>query len=297
MHPKLLAQTAFLAAAIVAPRVAIGQTLTSAAFDEDRAQAVLDHSLNRRNPDQRIEAVRAMASLDPHQPFVSRLESMLNDKDVQVRLATIESLSGMNSEQVIPALKRALDDKTPEVRFAAAKALFQLNDPSGRDALLSVLTEGTGTSSKFITRQAREYMRLVHTPKPLLMVAIKQGIGFAEVPGLGAGASILERMVLDSRVSGRAATASLLANSEDPRVLAALKSALVDKDSRVRAAAVRALALRNDPRLEADLLPLLNDQNDVVRINANAACLRLEWIKSKGGELAIDAEPNVSLLR
>ena len=117
---------------------------------------------------------------------------------------------------------------------------------------------------------------MLHTPRPLMMFAIKAGAGFAPVPGLGAGISSLQGILSDPSMSGRAATALLLSSEKDPRVLAALIDALQDKETSVRAAACHALALRNDRKLEKELIPLLDDKKASVRLRAAAGCLRLE---------------------
>ena len=248
--------------------------------NEDRARSRLDDSLKDRNPDTRKHAVQALGLVGPREPYISQLESMLDDKDVDVRLATITSLVDLKNKHTVAALQKALDDDVPEVSFAAAKALWTLNEPEGREALVSVLSGETKTSSGFITKQKRDALRMIHTPKAMFMFAVRQGIGLAPVPGLGEGISSLQGILSDPGVSGRAATALLLGTDKDPKVLEALEDALSDKDWSVRAAAAHALALRNDPALEKDLLPLLDDKKEGVRVRAAAACLRLEWIKS-----------------
>jgi HEAT repeat protein len=93
---------------------------------------------------------------------------------------------------------------------------------------------------------------------------------------LGTGISSLQGILSDPNMSGRAATALLLSDDKDPRVLAALIDALQDKDGSVRAAACHAIALRNDRKLEPHLIPLLDDKKPAVRLRAAAGCLRLE---------------------
>jgi HEAT repeat protein len=205
---------------------------------------------------------------------------MLDDKDVDVRLATITSLVDLKNKYTVAALQKALADDVPEVSFAAAKALWTLNESEGREALVSVLSGETKTSSGFITKQKRDALRMIHTPKAMFMFALRQGIGFAPVPGLGTGVSSLQGILSDPGVSGRAAAALILSTDQDPKVSEALEAALSDKDWSVRGAAAHAIALRNDPALEKDLVPLLEDKNEGVRVRAAAACLRLEWIKS-----------------
>ncbi len=249
---------------------------------KERADSYLDDALQDKNPDTRKSAVEALSLVGARVPYLGKLSSMLDDKDVEVRLATITSLVDLNSKEAKPALHKALtEDAVPEVEFAAAKALYSLKDPEGEEALIEILGKEMKTSSGFITKQMRDTLRMFHTPKPLLMFALKQGVGIAPVPGLGEGISSLQGILTDPGVSGRATTALLLANDKDPRVLAALEDALSDKDASVRAAAAHAIALRNNPAAETMLIPLLDDKKASVRLRASAACLRLELIHSQ----------------
>lgn len=248
----------------------------------DRANSYLDEALTDKNPDTRKIAVQSLSLIAAREPYLTKLSTILiQDKDVEVRLAAVTSLADLKSRKAIPALKKTLlDDQVPEVSFAAAKALYTLKDPSGQEALIDVLGKEMKISSNFLTKQMRDSVRMLHTPRPLFLFALKQGIGMAPVPGLGEGISSLQGILSDPGVSGRAATALLLANDRDPRVLTALKDALQDKDASVRAAAAHAIALRNDPRNEKLLVPLLDDKKAPVRLRAAAACLRLEMIHS-----------------
>jgi len=261
--------------------VCFGQTTEFATVsNHDRARGLLEDSLKDKNPDNREQAVQALGLVSAREPYLSELETMLDDKDVGVRLATITSLVDLKSERTVPALRKALDSDVPEVSFAAAKALWTLDEPLGREALVSVLSGDTKTSSGFITKQKREALRMLHTPKTMFLFAAKTGAAFAPVPGAGTGVSSLQGILSDPSVSGRAATALLLSTDRHPDVLPALQDALADKDWLVRAAAVHAIALRNDPALESDLLPLLEDKKEAVRVRAAAGYLRLESIRS-----------------
>jgi len=258
-----------------------GQTPgSSAPSTQGRARTFLEASLKDKNPDTRKHAVQALGLVSPREPYLSELEAMLDDKDVEVRLATITSLVDLKSPRTVPALQKALDSDVPEVSFAAAKALWTLDQPAGREALVSVLGGDTKTSSGFITKQKRAALRMLHTPKTMFLFAVQQGANFVPVPGVGAGVSSLQGILSDPSVSGRAAAALLLGADRQPEVLLALQDALADKDWSVRAAAVHSIALRNDPALEDDLLPLLEDSKEAVRVRAAAGYLRLEGIKS-----------------
>jgi HEAT repeat protein len=260
------------------PGIAFSQAPEPAAL-HDRARGLLDDALKDKNPDTRKHAVEALGLVSPSEPYLSQLEAMLDDKDVEVRLATITSLVDLKNQRTVPTLLKALDSEVPEVSFAAAKALWALDDPSGRQALVSVLSGETKTASGFITKQKRDALRMLHTPQTMFMFALKNGAAFAPFPGLGAGVSSVQGILSDPSVSGRAAAALLLSLDESPDVLPALQDALADSNWSVRAAAVHAIALRNDPALEKDLVPLLDDKKEAVRVRAAAGYLRLEAVQ------------------
>jgi HEAT repeat protein len=205
---------------------------------------------------------------------------MLQDKDVEVRQAVVASLADVKSESATAALRKALADPVPEVSFAAAKALWARHDRVGRDALLSVLGGESKTSSSFFSKQTRDALRMMHTPRTTFLFAVKQGAGFVPVPGLGEGIASMQGILASSGVSGRALPALLLGADKDPGTIEALKEALYDKDASVRAAAVHSISSRNDPALKKELEALLHDDNESVRLRAAAGCLRLSAIEA-----------------
>jgi HEAT repeat protein len=255
------------------------QSAPPAAARKETAREILDEALHDKNPDVRKQAVIALSLIGPHEPYLSTLDSMLADKDVEVKLAAIASLVDLKSKHTVESLRKALDDDVPEVSFAAAKALYNLHDPRGREALFSVLSGETKAASGFLTRQKRDTLRMMHTPRTMFLFAMQQGMGFVPVPGLGTGVASMQGLLSDPGVSGRATAALLLGREKDRDTLAALRDALSDKDWSVRAAAVHSLALRNERALQKDIVPLLEDKKEAVRLRAAAAYLRLSMIK------------------
>ncbi len=245
----------------------------------EQSQHMLDAALHDKNPDTRKQAVVALSLAGTGEPFPSWLEAMLDDKDVEVRVATVSSLVDLKSGRTLGALHKALRDDVPEVSFAAAKALWGLDDPEGKRALIAVLGGDSKTASGFLTREKREALRMMHTPKPMFLFALKTGAAFAPVPGLGTGISSMQGLLSDPAVSGRATAALLLSRDNDRATIVALKGALGDKDWSVRAAAVHSLALHNDPATIEDIAPLLDDKKEPVRLRAAAAYCRLESIR------------------
>ncbi len=250
--------------------------LTHAALpSETAALDTIDKALHAKNPDTRRDAVRALALIGSRQPYQGRLEGMMNDKDVPVRLAAVASLAEVNDA---PALREALDDKAAEVRFAAAKALFSMSDPGAQAALIRILKGDAKTGSNFVAEREREGLRTLQTPKPMMMTAVRFGGGFIPVPGAGFGITMLLQTVSKPGGSDRAAIALLLGGTKDVEVVGALERALTDKDAAVRGAAIQGIALGDDPARAQDAERMLDDKSQSVRLRAAACYLRLSAV-------------------
>jgi HEAT repeat protein len=255
---------------------------------------ILQHALDAKNPETRQQAVSALSLASGSGPLFDQLERMLQDKDVQVRQGVVASLADVKSERATEALKKALEDAVPEVSFAAAKALWARHDLAGRDALLAILAKESKTSSNFFSKQKREAMRMMHTPRTTLLFAAEQGIGFVPLPGLGEGVASMQGILASSGVPGRASAALLLGADRDPATIDALRDALSDKRPAVRAAAVHSISLRNDPALKKELEPLLQDDKEPVRLRAAAGYLRLSAIEA-GARIRMQKDSTAAL--
>jgi HEAT repeat protein len=254
-------------------------TPTFAATDE-QCTGILQQALASKNPDTRLQAVVALSLANEHSALLPLLVGMVDDKDVPVRLAVVASLADVKTKAAMDALHKALKDPVPEVSFASAKALWSLNDRAGEQALLSVVEGESKTASNYIDSELRQALRMMHTPSTTLMLAVRQGIGFVPVPGLGQGIASMQALLTDPGVSGRATAVLLLGKDKDPMLLPALRDALHDKNWTVRAAAVHAIAIRDTPALKADLGPLIDDEKEGVRLRTAAGWLRLSALES-----------------
>src|SRR5437588_182485 len=174
----------------------------------------------------------------------------------------------LSAGMVVAAQGRAATEA--QCRELLQRALENRNPDTRKQALLAVLERESKTSSGFFSTQKRAALRMMHTPRTTFLFALRQGIGFAPVPGLGEGIASMQGILTDSGVSGRATAALLLGSDKDPATLDALKDALGDKDPSVRAAAVHSLSLRNNPRLMTNLVPMLEDDKEPVRLRAAA---------------------------
>src|SRR6185437_974443 len=117
----------------------------------------------------------------------AKLESMIGDKDMQVRLAVVASVAEVQTPKAIETLRGALNDDAPEVSFAAAKALYSLGDPAGTSALLAVVDGESKASAGFLTKEKRKALHVMHTPTAGFLYMARAGAAFSGIPGLGIG--------------------------------------------------------------------------------------------------------------
>lgn len=246
-----------------------------------KARETLEVGVKESDPIVRREVALALGLLGKRDKSVSYLETLMTDKDVQVRVAAIGSLADLQDHASIPSLRKALDDDVPEVAFAAAKALWALKQPIGKEVLLSVLEGEMKVQSNFLRRKYRGLTRAFSTPKGAILFTLNQGIGFVPVPGLGEGFSGLQALLWDSEFSARASVPLIMAKEPDATTRQALIDATSDKDWSVRASAAQALAIRNRPELRNNLVPLFDDRNYRVRFRAAAAYLRLSRLAER----------------
>jgi len=151
---------------------------------DDRCNDLLRQALENKNPDARKQAVVALSQAATDEPAFGKLEEMLQGKDVEVRLAVVASLAEVKTAVARAALRQALDDDVPEVGFVAAKALWAIEDQAGEQALLAILGRQTKASSNYISKQRRDALRMLQTPRVLFLCAFRQGIGFVPVAAL-----------------------------------------------------------------------------------------------------------------
>ena len=241
--------------------------ITTAAFAQMKptvpaAKQVLDIGLHSKNPDTRKQAVLAIGLFRDTAAARELLLPMLQDSDTEVRIATVSSLTDLHDTASIPALRKALDDSVPEVAFAAAKSLCNLHDPAGEEAIVAVLDGERKAGSNPIRAKFRGMARMMHTPETAMMVGIRQGVGFAPVPGLGEGVGALQDLLTDKETSPQATAALLLSRNKSPAARQALKEALYSEHWPVRAAAAQAIGMSNDWKRANLLAPLMDDGNE-----------------------------------
>lgn len=282
MKPKFLLSRFIAAlcvlAAVPAPAVAaIHQiTLESPSDDINLAHNILDIGLESGDPDMRVRAIAAVGMIAKTQSVRKRIEGFLSDKNVQVRIAAVDTLADLGFHESIPALEHTMNsDPVPEVEFAAAKALYKLGDPKGEQTLELVLYENLGTKSSYLERQKRKIFSHFHSVHNATIYLLGTGGGFVPVPGVGMGLSEVSSLMNDSDLSPRATIVLMLGRRPGPATDKLLKFALKDKDWTVRASAVLMIAMTARKEMLQDLVPLMSDNDARVRFRAAGAYLRL----------------------
>lgn len=104
----------------------------------ERARAILRDGLESKDYSMRIEAISASSMIGHNEALIGRLEQFLHDKNVDVRLATANTLGDLHTVRRERILRTVLtEEKTPEVSFAAAKILATSGDAAGIQALMA----------------------------------------------------------------------------------------------------------------------------------------------------------------
>jgi hypothetical protein len=240
------------------------------------ARKVLTEGSQSKEGDQRRETAIAMSLISAKDSAASLIETMLTDKDYQVRVAATETLGEWNDTKRLPLLRTMMQDEVPEVAFAAAKAMYGMKQPEGREALQAVFEGDMKAKSSFFKKEMMNSWRRLKTPKSALLFTVSRGIGFVPVPGIGAGYNAMVGMLGDAEFSVRAVSLLLTCEERSKACDEMLGASFADEDWTVRAAGIHLAATKNLRIHENSMVALLPDKKDKVRLRAAAGILRLE---------------------
>jgi len=273
----------FLGVASLSPQPpdAAGQTQVTVAEaaslsetpSETAAWAALQQGLADSDAHHRKTAIAAAGTIGNESNAVKLVADKLQDKDSDVRQAAALTLGEMKSPAAIPYLKAALED-TPEISFTAAKALWVLGDPSGREIFQEVL-EGERKDAPSTLHAA---IKKKFTPGQMALMGAEGVTGALFGPasiGITAVKEAVQDTKGDSGAPGRAESAGVLAQDQDPYALTLLEWALQDRNWAVRLAVAKALGQRGNTGTIPKLMPLLTDERHAVRYMAAATIVRL----------------------
>jgi HEAT repeat protein len=249
----------------------------------DAARRILRKASVSKDAAVRIQAIEAIGLIGVSDEVRNQLEEFLGDKNVAVRITAIKALADHKFNASIPALERILKtDKVPEVQFAAAKALYTLKDPEGRTWLISVCDRNEKAKSNLIAGQSRKFFGNFHSIESSGVFLVTQGIGYAPVPGVGAGFSVISNLIVDPDLSPRAVALMIVTRDTDSPIDNLLSEALKDNDWSVRTAAVQMIAFDGRSVLREELVPLFRDKNEKVRFHAAGTYIHLSSLSENG---------------
>jgi HEAT repeat protein len=273
---RILLPTVILSVCI-GPPLACGQSLRENA---EQARSILRVGVEANDPLIRIEAINAVGMIGNHELVLTRLEQLLHDKNIHVRLAAVYALTDLASPHSIDPLRHMLEDeKVPEVVFAAAKALEKLHDAAGTRTLMEIYESKRKSSSNMIQKHKRHMTEHFHSASSGFIFVVSRGVGYVPVPGVGEGFSAFTELIRDKGLSDRAGVILILGQSKDSETTNLLRTALQDKDWSVRAAAAQMIAVTARVELRDELVALFSDKSRKVQFRAAGAFLHLALIQ------------------
>ncbi len=192
------------------PVIAICQTppagAPAAAGRDQQCQDILKKALKDKNPDTRKQAAIALSLVGPTGPFPSQLESLLDDKDVEVRLAAVASISDLKNSRTDSRAAQSSERRSAGGKLRR-RAIAVGATRSGRQegAALDRRAANRKASSGYFAKQKRDALRMMHTPKTMFLFAVKDRASVSRRCRDWARAFLPWRRCLsDPSVSGRA---------------------------------------------------------------------------------------------
>jgi HEAT repeat protein len=242
----------------------------------EQARTILRKGVESSDFKVRIQAITAAGMIGRNEILLTRLINFLQDKNLQVRIATIKTLADLKSPLSDAALLKVLEsDKVPEVSFAAAKALAEVRNTAGLTALKEVYDRTRRTRSNALKKEKRNFTEEFHSVSSAMMFIASKGVGYVPVPGAGEGFSAISGLLKDPGMSDRAYVLTMLCQTKSEESVAMLRKALQDEDWSVRATAVQMIAHTAQAELRDALLALFEDKSEKVRFRAAGAYLHL----------------------
>ena len=238
-------------------------------------EGIISDALGDKNPDTRVQAVQSMGLIGVHVPYISTLDGMLDDKDVEVRVATVTSLVDLKNPKTVPALREGFGRSNTGGKFPPpAKALWTLRGPGRRRcAAFRAERRAESASSKFLDKKKRE--TLPHVPHADAADVLRDQDGRRVRAGTGIGDGrflVAGNPFGPSNVWARSDAALLLATDKDPRVLggAARRACRIKKRSVRAAACCTPSRCAMIEKLESNLVPLFDDKKAAAKLRAAA---------------------------
>lgn len=119
------------------PRVRRYLALILGRLGDPRAVPVLEGSLEDKDAETRLYALWGLALIG-NPSSATKVRPLLSSEDPGVRKTAAFAAGRMEDGEAVPELRKLLSDTVMDVRWNAALALAALDDPAGKDVLLSM---------------------------------------------------------------------------------------------------------------------------------------------------------------
>ncbi len=113
-----------------------------------------DPFFNHECPAIKSSVAEALGNFKRDHRVVDALLYSLNDKEILVREASVDSLGKIGSYKAVPSLLRLLNDKSVAIRIATIRALGRIGDPSAENALKVVADKDISEEVRQMAREA-----------------------------------------------------------------------------------------------------------------------------------------------
>ena len=240
----------------------------------DEAWSQINTALESKNVDTQLQAIAALGLMGNSPKAFTILSAHFDNKEVDVRVASIVAAGETKNANFTTALRSLLDDAEPQVALAAASTLWKLNDRSGEDVLVAIARGERKATGGFFNTGVHNANRTLHNPMALAKLGALQASSIL-LPPVGIGLGAFHYMKGQGGLSPRVVAIEQLAQDHTDFVRDELIASTTDKDTGVRLAAAEELAKFRGPEVVKALGNLFEDSKLPVRLIACGAYIRV----------------------
>lgn len=214
----------------------------------------LRKGLDAPNPENRSEAIRAVADLKDQRGAATMME-MLTYKQGSVRAAAARGLGHLKREEAREKIERLLKDPIPAVKESAAMALADLGGTESLKALKEALRDNAFTVRAAVSAALLQLDQPYDTVAPTIR-------GLAQQNDTGARSSAAFALGKSTKANSAGAVEMLSALALDPL-------------PGPKIVAIRSLGRVGGPEVKPFLKESLHDENEAVRATVGGALLKI----------------------
>ena len=255
-----------------APAATLPAESTPEGRDRQAWSILIDAMDDAKHPQTRIQALAALGLLRSPRSEAMIVDAMA-DPDVDVRTAAALAAGQTKDRNLTTPLRNLLDDKEPQVDFTAATTLWKMNDKSGEDILMAVVTGDRSANPTLMHGTEHKINKDLHDPAKMAKIGAIQGAAMLLGP-FGFGITAFEFIRQNGGDLARVSAIEQISQEKTGPIYKELVDALGDKDLTVRAAAAKALTDYHDKPTSLAVYKLFVDPKVPVRLTAAAAYLR-----------------------